>query len=233
MNKHFATLLGTGLLTVAASSASAAGVSANVGLTTDYLFRGISQTNNAPAIQGGFDYDDPSGFYVGTWESNIAFAGTLESDWYFGYKGNATKDLGYSVGYIYYYYPKQSTMSPGPNVSFGEVNAGLSYKGLSAGVSYSNNFSLDTGKALYYNVGYDFSLPNDIGLSLHYGYQTIDDNVDWGTPDYADYSIGLSKSFGGFDFGLTWYDTNLSEAECFGGTSLCKSRVTLSVGKSM
>lgn len=232
MNKRVVTLLGSSLLFFAAT-ASAAGVTANVGLTTDYLFRGVSQTNDAPAIQGGFDYNDPSGFYVGTWESNINFAGSLESDWYFGYNGNATKDLGYTVGYIYYYYPKQSTFSPGPNVSFGEINAGLSYKGLSAKVSYSNNFSFETGKAVYYDVGYDLSLPQDYGLSFHYGYQTIEDNAAWGTPNYADYSIGLSKSWGGFDFGLTWTDTNLSKAECFGGANICKSRVALSVGKSL
>lgn len=233
MNKRLVTLLGSSLLFVAAT-ASAAGVTANVGLTTDYLFRGISQTNDAPAIQGGFDYNDPSGFYVGTWESNIAFAGSLESDWYFGYNGNATKDLGYSVGYIYYYYARQSTFSgPSPNVSFGEVNAGVSYKGLSAKISYSNNFSLDSGKALYYDLGYSFNLPHDVGLSLHYGYQTINDNAAWGTPNYADYSIGLSKSYGGFDFGLTWYDTNLSTADCFGGQGICKSRVAFSVGKSL
>ena len=233
MNKRFVTLLGTSLLVVAAAANADGGVSANVGLTTDYVFRGVSQTNEAPAIQGGFDYNDPSGLYVGTWESNIAFAGSLESDWYFGYNGKVNDDLGYSVGYIYYYYPKQSTFVPSSNVSFGEVNAGVSFKGFSAGISYSNNFSFDTGKATYYNVAYDLGLPNDFGLNFHYGYQAIDDNAAWGTPDYSDYSIGLSKSYGGFDFGLTWYDTNLSKSECFGGTDLCKSRVTFNVGKSL
>ena len=230
MNKRFVTLLGSGLLAVAASTANADGMSANVGLTTDYVWRGITQTNEAPAIQGGFDYNDPSGFYVGTWESNIAFAGSLESDWYGGYNGKVNDDLSYSAGVIYYYYAKQG---PGPNVSFTEVNASLTYKGLTGGVSYSNNFTGETGKATYYNLAYDLGLPNDFGLNFHYGYQAVKDNVALGVPDYSDYSIGLSKSYGGFDFGLTWYDTNISTAECFGGSDACKSRVTFSVGKSL
>ena len=230
MNKRFVTLLGSGLLAAAASTANADGMSANVGMTTDYVWRGITQTNEAPAIQGGFDYNDPSGFYVGTWGSNIAFAGSLENDWYFGYNGKVNDDLGYSVGYIYYYYPKAGA---GPNVSFSEVNGSVSYKGLSAGVSYSNDFTGETGKATYYNVGYDLGLPNDFGLSFHYGYQAVKDNVALGVPDYSDYSIGLSRSYGGYDFGLTWYDTNVSTAECFGGSDACKSRVVFSVGKSL
>lgn len=236
MNKRLLTILGSSVLTMAAVSASAddSKVSANMSLITDYAWRGISQTNQGPAIQGGFDYNDPSGLYVGTWESNIAFAGSLESDWYFGYNGKINDDLGYSVGYIYYYYPKQSTFagSGAPNVSFGEINGSVSYKSLSAGFSYSNDFTGETGKETYYNVGYDFSLPSDFGLSLHYGYQAFDDNTSVGLPDYSDYSVGLTKSAGGLDFGLTFVSTDMSKTECF-GSDICKSRVTFSVGKSL
>lgn len=230
MNKRIVTLLGSGLLAAAASTANAEAISGNVGMTTDYVWRGISQTNEAPAIQGGFDYSDPSGFYVGTWGSNIAFAGSLENDWYFGYNGKVNDNVGYSVGYIYYYYPKAGA---GPNVSFQEVNASVTVQGLTAGISYSNDFTGETGKATYYNLGYDLGLPNDFGLNFHYGYQAVKDNAALGVPDYSDYSIGLSKSYGGLDFGLTWYDTNLSTADCFGGSDICKSRVTFSVGKSL
>ena len=68
---------------------------ANVGVVSDYLFRGISQTKGAPAIQGGFDYSHSSGLYAGTWLSSVSWysdtvAGaskSVEFDVYGGYKG--------------------------------------------------------------------------------------------------------------------------------------------------
>ena len=232
MNKRLKTLLGGSALLFAAAAANAdGGVSGNVNLITDYAWRGISQTNQGPAVQGGFDYNDPSGVYVGVWGSNVAFAGSLESDWYFGYNGKINDDIGYSVGYIYYYYPKQSTLDGpgGPDDSFQEVNGSLSYKGLSVGLSYSNDFFGETGKAIYYNAGYDYSLPNDFGLSFHVGRSNFEDAS--GLLDYTDYSVGVTKSYAGLDFGLTWVDTDLSVTEC--GSDICKSRVTFSIGKSL
>ncbi|HKI73868.1 MAG TPA: TorF family putative porin [Pseudomonadales bacterium] len=235
MNKRLVTLLGSSVLTFAAATASAADspISGNVSLITDYKWRGISQTTNGPAVQGGLDFADKSGLYAGIWGSNVTFGGSLESDWYFGYNGTVNSDLGYSVGYIYYYYPKQASLDGpgGPDDSFQEINGSVTFKGLTAGVSYSNNFFGETGKATYFNLGYDFSLPNDFGLSLHYGNQNFNDNASVGLPNYSDYSIGLTKSYGGLDFGLTWVDTNLSKAEC--GSDICKSTVTFSVGKSL
>ena len=230
MKKFLNVMFGAALMG-SALTAAADDISGNVTLATDYRFRGISQDHGkfSPAIQGGFDWSK-EGFYVGTWGSNIAFAGSLENDWYLGYNGKVNDNLGYSVGYIYYYYPKAGA---GPNVSFSEVNASVTFQGLTAGISYSNDFTGETGKATYYNLGYDLGLPNDFGLNFHYGYQAVKDNAALGVPDYSDYSIGLSKSYGGLDFGLTWYDTNISEAECFGGSNACKSRVTFSVGKSL
>ena len=85
----------------------------NLNLVSEYRYRGISQTNNKPAVQGGFDYAHASGVYVGTWLTNVSWlsdggAGTvsnsLEWDIYGGYKG-AVGDFGYDVGLLYYYYP--------------------------------------------------------------------------------------------------------------------------------
>jgi uncharacterized protein (TIGR02001 family) len=224
MNKRFAVLLGSSLL-LGAMSASAAEISGNVTLGTDYVYRGISQTDEAATIQGGFDYTGDSGIYAGIWSSNVAFDGSIEIDYYFGYGGKINDDLGYDVGYIYYQYPNQPSGQPDSN--FQEVNGNLSYQGFSAGFAYSNDFFGESGSGTYLQVGYDLSLPNDFGLGFHYGKTKVDDvNLD-----YSDYSIGLSKSLSDLDFSLTWYDTNLSQAEC--GGDICEGRVVLAIGKSL
>ncbi len=91
----------------------------NVGLFSEYLFRGIAQTAGKPAVQGGFDYAHSSGFYVGTWASNASWLedfglytrSSMEWDFYGGYKGSFADDWTYDVGLYYYYYP--GTRQPG------------------------------------------------------------------------------------------------------------------------
>ena len=91
----------------------------NVGLFSEYIFRGIAQTAGKPAIQGGFDYAHSSGLYLGTWASNVSWLGdfgaytksSLEWDFYGGYKGTFADDFTYDVGLLYYYYP--GTANPG------------------------------------------------------------------------------------------------------------------------
>src|SRR5512141_1314423 len=92
----------------------------NVGLYSQYVFRGISQTNEKPAVQGGFDLGHKSGFYVGTWASNISWlsdavpsvSASMEWDMYGGYKGSLPADFGYDLGALYYYYPGNYTAAP-------------------------------------------------------------------------------------------------------------------------
>lgn len=104
----------------AMSSAMAVEVSANANLTTDYKFRGISQTNSGPAFQGGFDADFGNGFYLGNWNSNVSFTGGnvggagLEMDLYGGYAGEY-KGVGYDVGALYYYYEGAAITAGSPS----------------------------------------------------------------------------------------------------------------------
>lgn len=97
----------------------------NVGIYSQYIFRGLTQTDRQPALQGGFDYAHKSGFYVGTWGSNISWlrdfgaysaGGSLELDIYGGYKGTiGSSDFGYDVGLLYYWYPGDT--APGANTA--------------------------------------------------------------------------------------------------------------------
>lgn len=128
--------------------------SANVALTTDYMFRGISQTNDGPAVQGGFDYQyTPIGFYAGAWASNVelAFAGTaaaavnnrasMELDYYGGFAGAFSNGVGWDIGGIYYSYPGQ-----GEDGVIIDKNTGAV---LSSGANYGY-------EEMYFKTGYAF-----------------------------------------------------------------------------
>ncbi|MEX2488789.1 MAG: TorF family putative porin [Pseudomonadales bacterium] len=227
--KHL--ILGTSLL-LGTGTATAAEISGNVSLGTDYAFRGISQTTENPAVQGGFDVESETGFYVGIWGSNVDFDGSIEVDLYAGYGGSFSEDIGYDVGILRYEYPDDE-QADAPESSFNEVYASISFVGFTAGLAWSPDFFFESDKATYAYINYEYGLPNEFGLGLHYGHQSIDDNTQFGTPDYNDYSIGLTKSVAELDLSLTWYDTDLSSSECFGGSDLCESRFVFAIGKSL
>jgi len=107
-----AVLAQTATATPAPAAAAPSPFTGNFTLASEYLYRGIAQTRGKPAVQGGFDYAHPSGFYVGTWGSNISWltdagasGASLELDVYGGYKGAINDDLGYDVGVLTYNYP--------------------------------------------------------------------------------------------------------------------------------
>jgi len=116
----------------------------NVGLYSQYVFRGISQTNEKPALQGGFDIGHKSGFYAGTWASNISWlsdgnpdvSASLEWDFYGGYKWSLPADFVLDLGVLYYWYP--GTYPSGyikPNTT--ELYAALTWKWITGKYSYS------------------------------------------------------------------------------------------------
>ena len=121
-------------------------LTANVGLFSEYIFRGIAQTAGKPAVQGGFDYAHASGFYLGTWASNISWLedfgaynrSSLEWDFYGGYKANFpnSEDWNYDVGTLYYYYPGRK--NPGVvSANTWEIYGALGWRWLSGKASYT------------------------------------------------------------------------------------------------
>jgi len=240
------TLMAAALL--AGSQAAIAEISGNVALASDYIFRGVSQTDNQIAIQGGFDYAWDMGFYVGTWASNVDSSffdnqrdPQIELDLYGGYSGEYN-DFGYDVGYLRYQYPGST------DVNTNEVYVSGSYKDFSASINYSDElqFILSDQSAWYLKAGYDTTLPwYEIGFSAHVGYSTGDafdvdftDSLkgDSGLKDsYTDWSVGVSKSWMGVDLGLTY--TDLTDIKFSDGTKCksdwCDSKVVFSVSKSL
>ena len=202
--------------------------SANVSILTDYRFRGVTQTDNEPAIQGGFDWAHDSGFYLGTRASNVNFGNAhIEMDFYGGY-ANSIDNFSYDVGLIYYWYPGASASQ---DFDFFEAALGLGYDFESFSTSLSFNYSPenfgDSGDALFIEGGVGVPLPYDFELGASLGYQLIDDEATFGVPDYLTWTVGLSRSLWGFDFGLSYVDTD--ESSC---GDACGATVIFSVSRS-
>lgn len=246
MKKQLLTASVAAILTMGSASAIAAEASANVAFTTDYRFRGISQTDKDFAVQGGFDYAWDSGFYIGTWASNVdnfspsPIDGTggaqAELDFYGGYTRALTDNISFDISALYYYYPGASTANDQADIDYAEYVPSITYSddNLSAtlSIAYSDDFYGETGDAFYYGADFEFPLTDYLSLGAHAGYQTIDDNENWGTPDYTDWSISLSTSMFGLDWSVAYIDTDLSDSECFGGSDLCDATAVGTVSKS-
>ncbi len=231
MNKLCGVVLGGSLL-LSGMSAYAVEISGNVALNSDYIYRGISQTNENPAISGGFDIAGESGLYAGVWASNVAFDGSVEIDVYAGYAGSFSEEVDYDIGVLRYEYPDDA-QAGAPDSSFNEIYGSVGFKGVTVGFAYSSDFFYESGKSVYLYVDYELGLPNDFTLAFHYADQSIDDEVQFGTPDYNEYSIGISKSFMDIDYSLTWFDTDLSRTDCFAGSDICESRIVFGLSKSL
>lgn len=203
----------------------------NVGLFSNYIFRGVTQTSEEMALQGGFDYGHASGFYAGTWGSNVSwladtasstgFTGSsLELDFYGGYKGTFGKsDFGYDVGAIYYYYPgEQAAGSNSPDTA--EIYLGASWKWLSAklSVAATDYFGYYDSKNSYYvDVSANYPLGNSgVTLIAHYGFLKLEGDTAAGatttnddTYGYSDWKVGASYALPqNFVVGAVYTDTD-------------------------
>lgn len=208
--KTTASLLALTTLAIASLDARAE-VSSTISLSSDYDFRGITQSARDPALSASLDYSAPSGFYVGAWTSNVDFGpGTdadLEIDGLAGFRGNINDDTTYDLGGVYYAFA-----GDGDKVAFGELYAGIGYKALSGKLWYAPDFSNSGESASYIEGNVALPLPSDFSLALHAGYSSGDywDAVNDG--GYFDYSVGVSKSIGNFALTLKWVDGSDLEA---------------------
>jgi uncharacterized protein (TIGR02001 family) len=215
-------------------------LSANVALSNDYVYRGQSQTGNGAAISGGFDYAYESGgladFYVGTWASNIDFGGGIEIDFYGGFSGElGGSGITWDAGVLYYYYPGQPG---GSKLDFVEGHFGLGYEfsemafgpAVDFTVHYSPDWQTGAGDGVYLDGNVGFTLPHDFALNFHAGYQMVEDNATWGTPDWFEWNVYLSKKvFNFLELAIGYHDTDLSKGQCFGGDNICDGRVVFTV----
>lgn len=195
--------------------------SANVGFVSDYIYRGISQTDEKPAVQGGIDWSHDSGVYLGVWGSNVDFGdgddSTVEIDVYGGW-GQSVGALSYDVGFIWYTYPGER----GNN--FVEGTLGLGYElmdGLEVGAfyAYSPDFFAQTDDAHYLegSISYGFDVGLPVTLAATAGHQWLSEGTD-----YWNWTASAAVTVDQFDIGVRYTDTDLSTAEC--GGDFCDAR---------
>jgi uncharacterized protein (TIGR02001 family) len=225
--------------------------SGNVSLTSNYVSRGISQTQGKPAIQGGFDLAHSSGFYVGTWGSNVGWLtdfqgytrGSMELDVYGGYS-NSIGDISYDIGAIRYMYPGSTNEGCCAGAFTSEVYGSLGWKWFTAKLSYyvsANVFGVSTPDNGSYYADLSASYPvADTGLTLgaHWGTFKFKGNTD--DADYddwkvsADYDLGkLGKLGDGMTLGVAYTDTNASDFWISAGKDLGKATTTVYISKSL
>lgn len=211
----------------------------NFGLYSQYIFRGLTQTNRDPALQGGFDYSHSSGLYAGTWLSNISWltdssaisgysSSSLEWDFYGGYRGTfGNSDFGYDVGLLQYYYPGTHSTIVGPGsvkADTLEAYGAITWKWLSAKYSYSlgnKTFGVDSSRGTsYLDISANYPLTDKLSLQAHYGKQKYDgtiagapasNDVGW---SYQDYKLGLSYALPkDFTVGGYYTSTDIKSAD--------------------
>jgi len=206
--------LAVSALTMAAATVSVptyAELSGNVSVTNNYIWRGLTQSINESAVQGGIDYADESGFYIGTWASNVSYdsddAYSYEHDIYFGFSGEA-EGFSYDVGYLYYNYDSNA------GYDFGEIYGSIGLGNLGLTLYLLTNAEPDEGpgedfgfaEASYFSVDYTITLESGAELGLHAGFHEGDFAYSFNgvTEDYMDFNVSIAKD--GFTAMVTFTD---------------------------
>jgi uncharacterized protein (TIGR02001 family) len=206
--------LACGVAMLGLSSVAAAEISANIGVTSNYIWRGLTQTSNGTAFSGGVDWSHDSGVYAGTWLSEAW--DDYELDLYGGYGGEIA-DFSYDAGLIYYSYSSDA------DSDFAEINANVGWKFVSAGFAYvimAEDAVEAVEEDLYFYVGASYDLPEDFSIGLTVGFVEPDGDGDDDAEDYTHYQIDLGKSAGEFgDVTFSLSDTDLDDTDAAGEDS--------------
>jgi uncharacterized protein (TIGR02001 family) len=240
---HAADLGGGGSLKDGAAEAPAkrpCTLTANVALTSQYVFRGFSQTGENPAIQGGMDVDCGGRFYAGFWGSNLDFGGrdrgdgvlkdvaNIEIDWYAGLKHSWDR-FDFDLGLIYYSYPgafdARRSYDLVRELDYLELKFGTRFKArndlvLFSTLFYSPEYTNETGPVFTWENGFEFTLPKmshiSPSITALLGWQAGEDNrykllVGNGRDDYLYWNAGITFGFAEkFSLDLRYWDTNIS-----------------------
>ena len=188
-------LLKTGVIALFSGvmSLQAAEFESNVALSSDYIWRGMTQTAEEPAISGGFDIAGESGLYFGTWASNVEFGdgAALELDWYAGYANELDNGFSYDIGYLAYTYPGEDSLD------FEEIYVGFGYSYFGYTFSSGQDSAPDNSE-ISVALG-------ETGLGFTYG-----DYDEYG--EYTIISYDLPISIAGLGVSLAWTDFSAEDS---------------------
>jgi uncharacterized protein (TIGR02001 family) len=211
-------------------------VSFNASVTSDYRYRGISQTRLKPALQGGADYvHNPSGFYAGTWLSTIKWIkdlpggdSDLELDFYGGKRGTFGGDFSYDVGLLTYVYPSNH-QNPSANTTevYGQLGFGPAYVKYSHAVT--DLFGAPNSKRSgYLDIGANLDVGDGFIVNLHAGHQKVKNNS---ALSYTDWKVGVTKDFGVVTGAIAVIGTDI-DVFAPNGKNLGKNGLVVSVSKT-
>lgn len=202
----------------------------NAALTSDYLFRGVSQTDEEPALQLGADLNFDSGFYVGAWASNVDFgAGSpdIEIDTYIGWNTDISDAWNFDIQFNRYNYI-------GEDDDFGDGD----YNELITSVTWDETVSLSYGftndvyglgeTGQYFGASGSWEIGHGVSLDLSLGKSTFGN--DTGLEDYMDWSVGINRDFGPVNAAIGYYDTDEEGEFNFGEAASDRVVLTFSIG---
>jgi uncharacterized protein (TIGR02001 family) len=228
MNKSFIAIATSCLLTI--STTAAADITSTVNLASDYTFNGVSQTGNDPALQASLDYAGNSGFYAGTWASNVDFGSgedtNIEWDVYAGQYFQLDKKIGLDAGIAYYTYHGDNASDtynyPEAYAKFG-YNSSMGNTELNFWYSW-DYFGLDVSHYIAM-VAHTVEVAPGHSIKLSFDRSTSADENKWSWDNkaaYNHYRAEYMTNFKGFDFNLAVEDTNMN-------MNIADTRVVLSV----
>ena len=220
-------------LTLWATPRADAALSGSLALTSDYVWRGTSQTDGKPALQGGVEYGHESGLYLGVWGSNVDFAedvddpARIEVDLSAGWRGETASGIGWDLSLVRYIYPRTTE-----DYDSNELKLALSYAMVTLEVDYSNDAFATGEDAFYYRVELSRELEDLLTLSAAIGYSDLDQAITGeGAPEsYVDWRIGAARQLWGVDLDLSYYDTNGNGKELYG--DIADGRLVLTLSKA-
>lgn len=216
-------------------------------ITSNYSFRGISQTDGKPAVQGGMEWLRKSGLYLGVWGSSLDFKDNnqaeVEGDLYGGYRSQLSDEISSDVGVIHYGYPGSNAKL---HYDYNEVYVSGEYDmplnaDLGGGFktdkvkfgtafNYSPQFFAKSGSGYFLKGTAAVPLGNGFTVDGELGKQWIANNTAFGLPDYMEWSLGLAYALPkDFEIKLQYIGTDIAKRKC---TNLCGGRTVVSLSKS-
>jgi len=230
----------TALLILAGVSVAQAEVTTNMGAVSDYRFRGISQTQNAPAVQGGIDYTNANGFYAGNWNSSVSSqmytnGAGLESDLYAGYKTEVA-GITIDVGSYNYIYPRAAA-TDGTKFDTNEAYVGAAYGPVAVKVSQSlgDYFGVANSRgSRYFQADLAYPIAPKWTVNVHAGRTDV---ANSSALDYTDYNIGATYDLSGWAISAKYYmnsalGSGVLGANTIAGQDLTKNTVVFSASKT-
>ena len=214
-----------------------AAFSANFTLASDYRFRGHSQTDHRAALQGGIDYAHSSGLFAVVLASTINFNDAQNSpaevDFSAGYSHVFSETTQASLAAAYYWYPDSEPADYDFFELIGTVSHDVAGVTLSGEWTYSFDYSGSTGASTGITGGIELPVPiadsDWLSASAHIGYQWVEDNANYGVPDWLFYDIGMTATWRMLALDVRYTGTDLSTLECYGGSNVCEPGVVVSL----